>query len=110
MNVVVSPAAEVDIDRAASWYEAQRPGLGEQFLDRVTEALERIEANPQGYAQVYRDLRRVVLRQFADYALWFRIRSDNSLVVACLSGRRDMRLVKERAAGVIEIPKPPEPS
>ena len=106
--VIVSTIAQRDIDSAAAWYENRRYGLGLEFLDRVSETLERIETNPQGYAEGYQGLRRANLEQFP-YGLWFRIMPDNSLVIACLHGRRHPVLARERAAGVIEFPKP-EPS
>jgi hypothetical protein len=46
--------AQSEIDSAASWYEARKEGLGSEFLDRVSETLERIEIHPQGYAEGYR--------------------------------------------------------
>ena len=105
MTVRLSPQARRDIAQAAQYYEREREGIGDKFVSRVGEAIERVEANPQGYALTYRQLRKCDLRKFP-YSLWFEIRPDNSLVVACLHNKRDRILVKERAAGVIEIPKP----
>ncbi len=107
--VIVSAVAQSEIDGAASWYETRKEGLGAEFLDRVAETLERIETNPEGYAEGYRGLRRANLEQFP-YGLWFRIMPDNSLVVACLHGRRHPVLARERSLGVIPMPrKGPEP-
>jgi toxin ParE1/3/4 len=103
--VIVSAIAQRDIDTAAAWYENRKDGLGIEFLDRVAETLERIETNPEGYAEGYRGLRRANLDQFP-YGVWFRIMPDNSLVIACLHGRRHPVLARERGAGVIEFPKP----
>jgi plasmid stabilization system protein ParE len=108
-SVQLTPAARSDISSAARWYEYKRDGLGDEFLDRVDEALAAIERNSQGYALAFEGLRRCNLKQFP-YSLWFELREDNSLVVACLAGKRDMRLVKERARGIISMPNPPEPS
>ena len=83
-------------------------GFGGEFYDRVNEALASIEVNPQGYAVVFEALRKCHLRQFP-YSLWFKLREDNSLVVACLHSKRDSRLARERAARIISLPKPPEP-
>ena len=75
-----------------------------KFYDRIGEAVDKIEVNPEGYQVVYKGLRRVGLRQFDDWFLWFQQRPDKSLVISCLSGRRNPRLVKERA--VIPFPEP----
>ncbi len=107
--VIVSTQAQAEIDRVAAWYEGRREGFGEEFLDRVNETLERIEINREGYVVLHKGLRRANLRQFPQ-ALWFRIMPGNSLVVACLHGRRHPILARERGAGVIEFPEPSEPS
>ncbi len=105
-RVVIPVFAEGEIDLAAAWHEERREGLGQQFYDRVLEAIERIEENPVGYAKVYRDARKIQLRQFHDWALWFKIMPDNSLIIACLSSKRNPKLGLERALGVIPFPEP----
>ena len=38
--------AEADIAEAFMWYEAKKPDLGFEFVERVEEALDRIAGNP----------------------------------------------------------------
>ena len=90
----------------ACYYEAQKEGLGAEFYERIDEAVGKIRARPEGYRKVFKELRRCNLRQFRDFALWFEVLPDNSLVIACLSSRRSPVLAKERAAGVIPFPEP----
>lgn len=108
MNLSITRQTRRDIAEAADWYERKKEGLGEEFLDRVQESLDRIGLNPFGYAKLYGENRRCNLDQFP-YALWFKI-VDEVVVVACLHGRRHPILARERGAGVIEMKKPPEPS
>jgi plasmid stabilization system protein ParE len=100
--VSITPLAQREIDAAASFYEGRKEGLGMEFADRVDEALQSIEIAPSGFERIYGDLRRCGLRQFVDWALWYRVLPDQSIVVACLSGRRHPRVAKERAAGVTD--------
>lgn len=104
MNARLTSAASRDIEKAAQWYEQHREGLGLQFTERVLESIEAIERNPLAYAKVIGEARRAILTQFP-YALYFRLEGD-AIVIACLHHKRDTRLARERAAGVIEIPKP----
>ena len=94
--VVLTPLAQADIRKAYVWYEKERPGLGERFIDRVESAIEKIADHPTTYAPIADDVRRVRVEKFP-YALWFQIAADGSVVVACLHGKRDRALVKERA-------------
>ena len=105
-QVVLGRLARREITDAASFYEARTPGLGSAFTDRVAEVLERIKIAPEGYQIVHGDVRRVNLRQFRDWALWFRVLPDNSVVVACLNNRMNPQSVKERALGVLPIREP----
>jgi toxin ParE1/3/4 len=105
VSVRLSPSADADVERAFQWYEAQRLGLGRQFIQRVDEAIARIERNPLAQTMLVLDARRVNLKQFP-YGLWYTVRESGEIVVACLHHRRDPRLVKDRMKGVIQFPEP----
>jgi hypothetical protein len=83
--VSIISLAQREIDAAASFYENRKEGLGMEFADRIDLALQSIEIAPLGFRRAYADLRRYGLRQFTDWALWYRVLPDQSVVVACLS-------------------------
>ena len=95
LAVVFRPEAEVDLLETRDWYERQRPGLGEAFTNLADETVDRIEAMPQMYAVVFRDVRRVKLRRFP-YLIYYRVSSDLIEVIAVLHGSRDPKLWHER--------------
>jgi hypothetical protein len=41
VRVELHPEARGEVRAAALWYEEQRPGLGDRFVERVNEVLER---------------------------------------------------------------------
>ena len=108
MNVRLLPSALADIEKASAYYEGRAEGLGQKFVDRVLETVDRIGLNPLGYVPVIRDVRRANIRRFP-YALFFKIEGD-AVVIACLDSRRNPDLVRERISGVTEIRKGPEPA
>ena len=73
-QVVLTQAAERDIDAAAVWYENESPGLGREFLDAIAVSLQKIEDNPKQVPAVHRDKRRALLRRFP-YGLYFPARA-----------------------------------
>jgi hypothetical protein len=105
VKVIVTAQAQEEIDRAAAWHERRREGLGVDFFERIDEAMQRIEINPERYAARYKGLRRAGLRQFTDWGLWFQVRADHSLVIACLSGRRHPSVIARRVAGINPSPE-----
>ena len=80
--------AKTDIRRAAKWYERQRKGLGKDFVAEVDAALGFIEANPEQYEIVHREIRHAILRRFP-YGVFYRIRSTKISVFAVMHLKRD---------------------
>ena len=50
MRVVVRSVAETEMTETWEYYEAIRPSLAEDFLEKVDEALARAAEHPYGYA------------------------------------------------------------
>ncbi|HXX83955.1 MAG TPA: type II toxin-antitoxin system RelE/ParE family toxin [Casimicrobiaceae bacterium] len=96
MDVILRPAAAADVEEAYSWYQRQRIGLGEEFLDTVNEAIRDIAAHPLRQAVIFRDTRRLLLRRFP-YAVFYRVYPGVIVVVACMHGRRNpLRWLRRR--------------
>ena len=90
MQCIVRPAAAADIDDAFLWYEAQRPGLGHEFLAAADGLIAAIAQHPLRYPVIRRNTRRALMRRFP-YAMYFRIYDEVVVVVACMHGRRKPR-------------------
>lgn len=67
--LVFRPEVRDELGDAYSWYESQRIGLGDEFIDCVDELLNRICTMPEAYAIVYRDIRRAVVKR-SPYAIY----------------------------------------
>jgi hypothetical protein len=93
--VKVGALALKDIEQASAWFETQERGLGDTFLNRVNDTIDRIAQNPEQYQIKLLDLRQAPVRPFK-YSVWFYVAADSSVVVACLSERRDMALARRR--------------
>jgi plasmid stabilization system protein ParE len=95
LAAVFRPEAQADLLQTRDWYEWQQPGLGEAFSIATDEAVGRIEAMPQMYTIVFRDIRRGKLRRFP-YLIYYRVLSNRIEVIAVLHGSRDPKLWQER--------------
>ena len=99
--------AEREIEAAAVFFEGRKEGLGVQFYERIDQAKRKVERNPDGFQKIYKDMCHVNLEQFKEWGLFFRIRDDGAIVIACMSGKRHPSLKHERASGAVPIkPKP----
>jgi len=95
LAVVFRPEAQADLLETRDWYERQQQGLAEAFADSVDEAVDRIEAMPQMYAVVFRDVHRGRLRRFP-YLIYYRVLTDRIEVIALLHASRNPKLWQER--------------
>ena len=62
LKIRLRPEAETDIESAAVWYERQRKGLGEEFLDEVLNVCKTISENPKAIS-----LSSLTLKYYAAY-------------------------------------------
>lgn len=95
LRLVVRPLAEQDLVETQTWYEEQRPGLGDEFRLTVDRLMGRILERPQLYPEVHRGVRRAVMRRFP-YLLYYVVTSDAVVLLACLHGKRAPALLRSR--------------
>ena len=88
LPVILSPAADADVQTAHDSLEQARTGLGARFVARVREALERLETAPEMYGVVWQDVRATRLKKFR-YVLYYVVLTDRVDVIAVLHGARD---------------------
>jgi plasmid stabilization system protein ParE len=94
-RLVLRPAARDDLEEAAGWYEAQRWGLGSDFLGRVDAAMESIMREPSLALEVGNGVRRALIRRFP-YGIFFLQEEGMIVVLAVLHHRRDQRVWRQR--------------
>lgn len=64
MKIEFLDAAEIELDDAFKWYEAQQKNLGVQFLTEFDAAIRRISAYPKSYALLDNEVRRCLIKRF----------------------------------------------
>ena len=91
-----SPEAFADVAEAFSWYEAQRRGLGWEFVVALDTTLGLLQQAPEAGPVVHRGLRRALLHRFP-YALYYGFTGGQIQVRGVLHMRRDPRRWPARA-------------
>jgi plasmid stabilization system protein ParE len=87
-NLIVRPEAENDLSEAYSWYEQQRPGLGDDFLLRVEAAFDSIRYDSHTYACIFQNIRRKLIRHFP-YGIFYIIAENKVIVLAVMHAKRN---------------------
>ena len=96
LRVFFRAAARIEFEEDAVWYDRQRPGLGEEFIQDIDEVVLQAAANPERFPVVFADVRKAVTRRFP-YSVFFRIRSAGLVILAVFHGRRDPKVWQRRA-------------
>lgn len=76
-------AAIVDVTLARDWYEGERPGLGQEFVDSVESTVRRIESFPSAGSLARPGMRRQFTERFP-YVLYYGVDDSGVLIIACL--------------------------
>ena len=95
LPVILRPAADADIQATHDELERVRAGLGGRFVARVREILARIEAMPELYGVVWKDVRAVRLRKFR-HVVYYITFADRVEVLAVIHGSRDASAWRSR--------------
>jgi plasmid stabilization system protein ParE len=96
LPVVLRDEAQAEFDQAFDYYEAQRPGLGVTFAERVQAVFDGISANPLMHRLVLGDVRKAVVRRFP-YCVYYRADSARVEVIAVFHTSRDPTIWQGRA-------------
>jgi plasmid stabilization system protein ParE len=78
---------EEEAAEARDWYDAQRPGLGDRFLDAVEATIDRVAELPLSFPRVDGETRWARVQRFP-YAIYYQVREDYILVVAIMHSSR----------------------
>jgi plasmid stabilization system protein ParE len=77
----VEIAAQIEIDRATAWYEAEREGLAAEFLDELDATVQRVAGFPGAWKLIGARTRQCRLNRFP-YGIIYQIRGDEIVIVA----------------------------
>jgi toxin ParE1/3/4 len=83
------PEARAEFFEAIAWYEDKSAGLGKEFAQAVFEAVDHAQAQPEIYRMVRGRARKVRLKRFKPYSIYFAIKDEVFSVVSVFHGARN---------------------
>lgn len=96
MKIRLLASARNDIREIGFTYHAERPVLGDEFLDELKEVLAGISEMPLSFPKITSHARRALLERFP-YAVYFELAANRSIVVVgVFHQRRDPRTIARR--------------
>ena len=96
LESIFKPSAKEEFFEAIAWYEDECPGLGKEFAQEVFQALERALIQPEIFRKFRGRARKIHLKQFKAYSIYFAIKDDAFSVVAVFHGARNPAELRQR--------------
>ncbi len=88
-------AALQELADASLWYENERPGLGEEFVEAVDLLLAGVQSNPQFFREVLPPIRRVLMKRFP-YLVFFYEGNGQIVVLSIHHAKRNPAVWRSR--------------
>ena len=87
MIVQYHPLTASDLNSAVSYYNRQRPALGDEFRSEIYATIDRIRSNPYQFPAVEYGIRRGFVRRIP-YSVLFRTVNDDTIRVLVIRHHR----------------------
>lgn len=95
-RLVISPAANRDIDIAMAWYDDRRENLTNRFIASIQQRFDYMLKNPLAATPVAgTSVRRTAVHGFP-YAIFYRLVNDIVRVIAVIHTSRDPKYISSR--------------
>ena len=82
------PEAERDLAAARDWYDQQRAGLGDDFIDAIALALRVLSRDPELPRFYHKKFRRVILHRFP-YKIFYQVIGDRIVIFRVLHAKQE---------------------
>ena len=94
LPILFGEEAESEFESAKEWYEVEAR-YGAEFKKAVDEAIDLIAESPFRYSEVYRGVRRLIVKRFP-YGVFYRVHLHHIKIIAIFHLHRDPRIWKSR--------------
>ncbi len=96
LKSIFKPEAKEEFFEAIAWYENESPGLGKQFANEVIQTLEHAQAKPEIFRKIRGRARKIRLKRFNAYSIYFAVKDDAFSVISVFHGARNPDELKRR--------------
>lgn len=96
LQLIFRPPANEEFFEAIAWYEGECPGLGKEFAEEVFQALALALIQPDIFRKFRGRARKIRLRRFKSYSIYFAVKDDFFSVIAVFHGARDPAELRRR--------------
>jgi plasmid stabilization system protein ParE len=96
LQAIFKPPAKEEFFEAIAWYEDKCPGLGKEFAQEVLQALDRALIQPEIFRKFRGRARKIRLKRFKAYGIYFAVKDNALSVIAVFHGARNPAELRRR--------------
>jgi plasmid stabilization system protein ParE len=90
-SIELSDEAEIDFDKSYEYYYKENPNIAKSFFNRINLSLENLKENPTIFPDVYKGLRKYVVKKFP-FVIYYQIEGTVVKVVAIFHTSRNPKI------------------
>ena len=87
-HLILKPWAVLMTKEAYEWYEKQKQGLGEEFLEELDSCYDKLQAHPEYFGKIRKNFRQAALKRFP-YVVVYEIIKGDVIVFAVFHTKRN---------------------
>jgi len=87
MQIKIIEPAELELNDAFEFYEAQTPGLGKRFIEEFNKGIVRIRQHPESWPRIRDNIRKCILNKFP-YTIFYAVEPKLVIITAVAHQRR----------------------
>lgn len=95
MHLEYLTEAHADLDAAAMWYELNRPGFGERFMQAVDASVQRLLDHPMSGRELFFGHRMTTVKGFP-YSVIYRIEGESLFVAGVWQAEQNPITLRDR--------------
>jgi plasmid stabilization system protein ParE len=89
-SLIIKPRAILMTKDAYKWYDDQKPGLGDDFLDELDGLYNKLSSHPEYFGKVKKNFRQAALKRFP-FVIVYEIIKEEVVVFAVFHTSRNPR-------------------
>ncbi|HXB39096.1 MAG TPA: type II toxin-antitoxin system RelE/ParE family toxin [Bacteroidia bacterium] len=94
-KITIEPRAQADVIEIKKWYRVRKPGLENEFIDKLKQNLFLLAENPMLFQIRYKALRAVVFKKFPFLAYYF-ISKNEVYIITVLAAKQNQSEVLQK--------------
>ena len=94
-EIIIKPAAWLDLVDAMIWYDEKRSDLGREFFNDFEKSINRIIENPKAFKEITKEVRIIPTKRFP-YKIFYTVSENTIFIIAIFHAKRSNSFIRRK--------------